>query len=54
MTRALLHRFRPAALPRDDRASASFSLTDLIAALSSGFDHAQCCEALLDRREGRA
>ena len=54
MTCAFFHRLRPAAPPRDDRASAPFSLTDLIAALSTGFDQAQCYEALLDRREGRA
>lgn len=54
MALALSFRTCPAAPPRDDRGQVSFSLTDLVAALCTGLDHAHRHEAVLDRREGRA
>ncbi|WP_444454828.1 hypothetical protein ACTTAI_05640 [Rhodobacter capsulatus] len=54
MTLALFSRSRPAVPQHDDRAQVPFSLSDLVAALSTGFDHAQWYETMLDRREGRA
>lgn len=54
MTLALFSRSRPALPRHDDRALVPFSLSDLVAALSTGFDHAQRYEAMLDRREGCA
>lgn len=54
MALALSFRTCPAAPQRDDRGQVSFSLSDLVAALCTGLDHAHRHEAVLDRREGRA